>query len=112
MYIIVIHRHRALRDKLLKGRQVCFLPGLIPVSVSTETPGTRYRFRASRSANRRISRLSFIFSTWPLSRSRDRRVMRAGSPRQWVHNNIIDRRVVTPAFWHTKTDKKRDSKRK
>lgn len=32
-------RSCALRDKLLKGLQVCFLPGLIPVSVSTETPG-------------------------------------------------------------------------
>jgi len=63
-------RCRALRDKLLKGLQVCFLPGLIPVSVSTETPGTRYRFRASRSANRRISRLSFIFFDVALSRDR------------------------------------------
>jgi len=62
--VAILPTCRALRDKLLKGLQVCFLPGLIPVSVSTETPGTRYRFRASRSANRRISRLSFIFSTW------------------------------------------------
>lgn len=63
-------RSRALRDKLLKGLQVCFLPGLILVSVSTETPGLGIDFgQVARPANRRISRLSFIFSTW-LSRDR------------------------------------------
>lgn len=64
-----ISRYRALRDKLLKGLQVCFLPGLIPVSVSTETPEHRIDFGQVTRANRRISRLSFIFSMW-LSRDR------------------------------------------
>lgn len=59
-----------LRDKLLKGLQVRFLPELIPVSVSTETHA-RAGIDFGQVARQIVELvgLSFIFSTW-LSRDR------------------------------------------